>query len=109
MREALIALPASDNAGRDLSLARRAIEARILNLFGGFTRSALAFGQWRAPDGKVYSDAMFGYTIAADCNLANQHALEALAREACAVCRQVAIYIRDFYGNVRIINGGDNV
>lgn len=60
-----IALPARDNAGKDVSGAHRAWQARALWLAHGYTEKLPARGVWQ-DGGTTYVDEMIAYQVACD-------------------------------------------
>jgi hypothetical protein len=58
-----IILPWKDNSGKSLRPAHRALEALLLDAYGGLTKSACQ-GLWRDPSGRVYDDANVSYRFA---------------------------------------------
>jgi hypothetical protein len=93
MTEAKIILPVVDNDGHSLEHKVREVEARILDLFGGFTRTQ-AEGAWCDPDtGESYFETVNVYVIAGKWDDARVSALINLAATAAKEMNQACVYV----------------
>lgn len=104
MQEAIIHLPRNDNKGRSLFEVHNWLRKRLAQTFGGYT-SFLCEGGWcdQTDKNKLYAEDVQRYVIAASPEFAERNEkLKALAHEAGQLAMQVAIYWRDFDGNVSI-------
>lgn len=72
-------LPCLDNRQRSYEKARKAWEAKAMDLAGGLTILPLAEGAWKSPEtGKIYRETVARYDVACDRAVAL-----ALVQEAC--------------------------
>jgi hypothetical protein len=93
MTEAKIILPVVDNDGHSLKYKLREVEARIFDLFGGFTRTQ-AEGAWCDPDtGESNFETVNVYVIAGKWDDAQVLALINLAAGASKEMNQICVYV----------------
>ena len=93
MTEAKIILPVVDDEGHSLEYKVRGAETRILDLFGGFTRTQ-AEGAWCDPDtGESYFETVNVYVIAGKWDDVQVLALINLAATTAKEMNQVCVYV----------------
>jgi hypothetical protein len=115
MREASFILPALTAYGRETTtedyyaFAQAIASARseCLEAFGGLTVTQ-GRGYWRnEATGRDVEEPVEIYTVAADGTYDDDHALHRIAYTAAQRMKQVAVYVRDFDGHVRIWSVAD--
>lgn len=93
MFKTMFQVPETDNGGnRVLPEVFDAIETRLVETFGAFSRRDGMQGAWQGPDGRVYRDRNTTYEVAL--NRWKQIAeWLAIVEDARQVTRQLALYI----------------
>lgn len=67
MRSYLLALPLTDNAGKDTNAAHATFQKIALSVAGGYTKRPSGEGAWQDPEtGRVYYDRMVPYVFACE-------------------------------------------
>lgn len=105
MKLAKIILPMLDNAGRDLFEAHRALQAILLERFGGFT-STEGLGGWKDGHKKLYKERVIVYEVAMDC--ASTPALRSIAIDMASSARQQSVMIVTPNGDVEFVHKLEN-
>ena len=106
MREASFILPL-DVQWQESWSAHRWVKDQLLATFGGYTATHKS-GAWRDPDtGQDYKDQSVDYVVAYETgNMltaeAHMEQLRLIAHTAGKQCGQLAMYIKDFNGDVSI-------
>jgi predicted cupin superfamily sugar epimerase len=106
MRVAIFNLPLADNSGNALNDVHAALQADIVDAFGGFT---LTHGQggWRDDvTGKVFCEPVAIYQIAMDATPDNARRLRSLAIWHGRVADQLAVYLVHADGVAEFVNLG---
>lgn len=105
MREASFQLPATWSPAYGETMIRA--RAELLATFGGYHHHTVQ-GYWKDANGRMYSETMNRYVVAAEpwpwlTGKANYEKLELIARAAAKDLGQQVLYIVDFHGTAHII------
>jgi hypothetical protein len=103
MKLAKIVLPMLDNAGRDLFVEHRELQAILLREFGGYT-SHEAVGGWRDGSGKLYNEPVIVHEIAM--KLEDAPKLRDIAQAMATSARQQSVMIVTPCGEVEFVKPG---
>lgn len=104
MKIATLTLPQSDNHGAPLNDVHAALQADIVDSFGGFT-AFYGNGAWRDEStGKLYFEAVTVYSIAMDAAHSNRAKLSSLARFHGHVAGQIAVLIVHANGDSEFVD-----
>lgn len=102
MKEARLIVPVRGNNGEDLAETHVFVVERLIQHFHGFTVSPGA-GQFINKDGEIVADEVRVYDVAGEDTPDNLRRLEAIARYVAFTADQESIYLRNFSGDVRLI------
>lgn len=100
MREASIILPLNDNDGNGLLEVHNSLARALSEAFGGCTAVASS-GYWYH-EGRLYDEPGRVFTTAAEPTAVNNKMIAFLAKYYGEMAKQIAVYYRDFDGNVHI-------
>ena len=103
MHLASIILPNADNSGVSLADVHAAMQATIVDVFGGFTSLAVS-GAWRADDGTIYAEQGTKYEIAMDATPSNAKKLESIARFYGHMSQQIAMCVQFADGAIAFLD-----
>jgi predicted cupin superfamily sugar epimerase len=106
MRLAIFNLPLSDNSGNALNDVHAALQADIVDTFGGFTLTH-GHGGWRDDaTGKVFCEPVAVYSIAMNATPNNARRLRSLAIWHGRIADQLAVYLVHANGEAECVNLG---
>ncbi len=105
LKEGLIVCPKKTNEGKDLWRTSELLERKLLESFGGCTRSN-ATGSWIDPEsGELYREPVWQFATAYEDTEENHATLITLGNMLTQLAEQVAVYVRLCNGEVIFCDG----
>lgn len=98
-----IYLPECDNAGLHNTSVHEALQARLLDMFGGYTRVPRCDGAWRGPNDTIKRQFVSIYRVLVENNPHEEARIGQLAMDVATFARQAKV-MTVFNGRVELVH-----